>query len=56
MVLHYFYKDKSLRGYGSPVEFFFGFYALLEEDLLRVIEDSRNYGRILFNLNIVNWL
>ena len=49
-------KISTIWKCGWPAKVFFGFYALLEEDLLRVIEDSRNYGRILFNLNIVNWL
>jgi hypothetical protein len=33
------------------VEYFLGFYEIFEEDLLRVLEESRTYGRILEAFN-----
>jgi hypothetical protein len=35
------------------VELYLGFYELLEEDLLRVIEESRSLGKVLEALNTI---
>jgi hypothetical protein len=47
VVLHSFQKYESHGLDGWSVEIFLWFYDLYEEDLLRVIEESRVSGRIL---------
>jgi hypothetical protein len=44
-------KDKIQGPYGWPMELYFGFYELIEEDLLRVVEKSKVSGRVLVDLN-----
>lgn len=39
-------RDKSPGPDGWPIEFFIGFYELLEEDLIKVIEEVRNSGKV----------
>ena len=39
-ILSSFKRDKSLRLDEMPIEFYLGFYDLLEEGLLRVIEEA----------------
>eukprot|EP01018_Ginkgo_biloba_P000430 Gb_04206 [translate_table: standard] len=46
-VLVSFQKDKSLGPDGWPVEFFIGFSEVIEEELMRVIEESRAFGKVL---------
>ena len=53
-VLHSFQKDKSPRLVGWPIEFFLDFYDLIEEDLLRVIEESRSFGKVLAALMLLS--
>jgi hypothetical protein len=50
-VLHRFQKDKSPSPDGWLVEFFLGFYEIIGDDLLRVIEESRTSGRVLATFN-----
>eukprot|EP01018_Ginkgo_biloba_P003770 Gb_15008 [translate_table: standard] len=50
-VLHSFQKGKSPGLDGWTVEFFLGFYEVIEEDLMSVIEESRSSGRILAAFN-----
>eukprot|EP01018_Ginkgo_biloba_P022601 Gb_35090 [translate_table: standard] len=51
IVLTSFKKDKSLGPDGWTIEFYSGFYDLLEEDLLRVIEEVKNSGKVSRSLN-----
>jgi hypothetical protein len=46
-VLGSFKKAKSPSLNGWTVEFYIGFYEFLEEELLRVIEESRRVGKVL---------
>ena len=46
-VLHSFQKDKSLGPNGWSVEFFMGLYDIFGGNLLRVVEDSWQYSRML---------
>lgn len=46
-VLHSFKKAKSPGLNGRTVEFYLDFYDLLEGELLRVIEESRIFGKVL---------
>jgi hypothetical protein len=50
-ILYTFKKAKSPRPNGWTVEFYLGFYDLLEVELLRVIEESRLYRKVLGALN-----
>jgi hypothetical protein len=50
-VLHSFRKDKIPSLDGWPIEFFLGFYELLEDDVLRVTKESRINGKILVDFN-----
>jgi hypothetical protein len=38
-------KDKNLESYGQPIEFYFGFFDLIGEDLLLVVEESGKASR-----------
>jgi len=51
-VLHSFKKDKSPITGRWTIEFFTRFYELIEEDLLRVVEECLITGRILRAFNI----
>ena len=51
-VLTSFQKDKMPRLDGWSIEFFIGFYEMIEEDQIRVIEKSRLNGKFLATLNI----
>ena len=44
--LHSFQKDKSPGLDGWTIEFFLGFFDILGEDLLKVVDESRRSGRI----------
>ena len=44
--LHSFQKDKSPGPDGWPIEFYLGFFDILGEDLLEVVEESRRTGII----------
>jgi hypothetical protein len=46
MVIHNFQKDTSPRLDGWTMEYFLGFYDLIEDDLVRVVEDSFNNGKV----------
>jgi hypothetical protein len=46
VVLHSFQKDKSHSPKGWPMEFFLGFYEILEEDLSRVMEESHTSKKV----------
>ena len=46
VVLHSFQKHKSPRPDGWPAEFFLGFCDLIEDGLIKVIEESRVNGKI----------
>jgi hypothetical protein len=50
-VFHIFQKYKSPSPYQWPMEFFLWFYELSKGDILRVIEESRTYGKILAAFN-----
>jgi hypothetical protein len=50
-VLKVFAKDKSLGPDGWTVEFFIHFFDLVGDDLLEVVEDSRNRGEVVRALN-----
>jgi len=50
-ILHYFQKEKSLGSNGWPIEFYLGFYNLIREDLLKVVEESRVSSHIHAPLN-----
>jgi hypothetical protein len=50
-ILHSIQKEKSLGLDGWLVEYFIGFYEVLEQDLLRVVEESRASGKILVAYN-----
>jgi hypothetical protein len=47
LVLYLFKKYKIPRTDGWTVEFFIGFYDLVEEDMLRFIKEVRNSGKVL---------
>jgi hypothetical protein len=51
LVLHNFYKDKSPGPNGFPMDFFIGFFDLIEEDFRRVIEESKSTRNILATYN-----
>ena len=51
-VLHSFQKAKSPSLYAWLVEFFLSFLGILEEDLLRVVEESRDYRKVLASSNL----
>jgi hypothetical protein len=38
VVLHSFQKDKGVGPNGWPIEFFLGFYEVIEDDLMKVIK------------------
>jgi hypothetical protein len=46
-----FQKDKSSRLEGWMVELFIGFYDMLEEELLKVVEDTKRSGKVLGGFN-----
>lgn len=50
-ILHSFQKDKSPGPDGWPIEFYLGFFDLLGEYLLEVVEESRKYGIIYTPIN-----
>ena len=45
-VIHSFQKDKIPRPDGWTIEFYLGFFYLIGEDLLEVVEESRRTGVI----------
>jgi hypothetical protein len=51
LVMHSFQKNKSTRLDKWPIKFFLGFYEILEEDLLREINESKVFGRMLATFN-----
>jgi hypothetical protein len=51
LVLHTFLKNKSPGPDDLPIEFSLGFYETLEEDLMRVINESRLSWRMLAAFN-----
>jgi hypothetical protein len=51
MILKKNQKDKILGPDGIPVEFFLGCYEFIEEDLRRVVESSRIFGKTLGAFN-----
>jgi hypothetical protein len=51
VVLHSFKKAKSLGLDGWLVELLIGFYEVIEEDLMRIIEEYRVNGRMLEAFN-----
>jgi hypothetical protein len=54
-VLHSFQKDKIPGHDGWPIEFFLRFYEFLDQDILKVVKDTRLLGRlpISFNSNFI---
>jgi len=46
VVMNSFQKGKSLGPDGWPIEFYLGFFDLLGNDILKVVESSRKNGRI----------
>jgi hypothetical protein len=54
-ILHSFQKDKIPGPNGWTMEFYMGFFYLIREELLKVIEESRRNGRICspFNSNFI---
>ena len=46
-----FKKDKSPGRDGFPVEFFLAFFYLLRDELVNLVEDSQQSGRVLPSLN-----
>jgi hypothetical protein len=46
LVLSSFKRDKSLGSHGWLIEFYIEFYDLLEEGLLRVIEEVKISGKV----------
>jgi hypothetical protein len=53
LVLPSFNKDKSLGPDGWHVDFFLGFYDLMEEDLLRVVEEVQTSGKVWGDCNYI---
>jgi hypothetical protein len=51
VVLSSFKQDKIPGPDGLPIELYLGFYDLLEEDLLRVIEEVKSSGKVLGAFN-----
>jgi hypothetical protein len=49
-VLHSFKKAKNPGPNRWTAKFYFGFYDFLEEELLRVIKESRSFGKIMGTL------
>lgn len=51
-----FEMDKTLGTYGWIVESFIGFYALMEDHLLRVVQNLRRTGKVIreFNSNFIS--
>jgi hypothetical protein len=49
--MHIFQKDASPRSKGWPIEFFLGFYDILKEDLLRLINKYRVSRRMSVSFN-----
>ena len=45
-ILHSFQKDKSLGPDGWPVEFYIGFFDLIGDDMLKVVEEYRFAGHV----------
>ena len=45
-VIHSFQHEKSPGTNGWTIEFYLGFFELIEEDLLEVVEESRRLGVI----------
>jgi len=45
-------KDKIPRPNGWTMEFFLSFYDMIEDELFRIIEESRNFGKVLDGFNI----
>jgi hypothetical protein len=50
-VIHYFQKGKILGPDGWPIEFYLGFFNLIGQDVLKVVEESRVNGHIHDPLN-----
>jgi hypothetical protein len=44
-------KDKSLGPNGFTIEFYIGFYELLKDDLLKVVQESKRSGKLLGAMN-----
>jgi hypothetical protein len=52
-VLTSFKREKSHKSDGWIVELFIGFYKMLEYEILRVVEETRSFGKIPRALNYI---